>query len=139
MENVRIDSLETIARKTVCGDPGDYQHNFALEVVTQRVKGSGLEYESGPGEFPYLLTESSVLVGLSSGRIVPGMERKALALYNEQLREILESYNGLIHFLPFQMNLREARKMAAKDLHVEFVNIHYDRESMGRRYKDYCS
>ncbi len=139
LESANIDNLETIARSIEAESQEDFDDNYALEIVRQKLDELGLSYQEFSYDFPYLINEGEgMLVGVSSKAILPDVRKNKIKNYTNKIKPKIQEYEGIIQFLPFQMNGKKVRENLARELDIAFVNLKYDSGSLERRFRQYC-
>ena len=135
--------LEEIAKKTYTKNYEEFQEAFAQEVVRQRLKSSGLIYHKFCLTYPYTIGEDKeISVRVFSGEIADSKNKNAIESAAAEINEEMMFSEGIICFLPFQMNGNKTRTIISnkvkdeetKRTKIGFVNLPYNEKSLRNLY-----
>jgi hypothetical protein len=140
LESTQIQNLEVIAKQIRAKSPDKYAQKFSYEIVRQIMENSRLPYEKFSSEYPYLIqVEGGILIGISPEIIIPDTRKNSIKNFAKNVKRDINGYDGLIQFLPFEMNGRQVRSNLETELNIAFVNLRYDQKGLNRRFHQYSS
>jgi hypothetical protein len=126
------DKINVIGKSLSASSVHDYANKLAHEYTRQKVKNTKLPFEQ-LGE-AYVL-DDTYFVLTSSGQIQNDLNKSSIVQYARNLRAQTDVYEGIIHFLPFQMNGKRVREVLQKELPIDFVNIPVNPRFLEAKYK----
>jgi hypothetical protein len=139
LESTKIDNLEDIARSISVSTQEEFNEQYAFEIARQKLDELGLSYQEFSYDFPYMITQGEgILVGVAPTSIVPDTRKNKIKNYTNKIKPKVADYEGIIQFLPFQMNGKNVRATLESELDIAFVNMPYDGRSLERRFRQYC-
>jgi hypothetical protein len=148
LEATQIQNLEDIAKEVARVSPARTQECFdriyAMEIVRQKLKNSGLAYQQFRDDFPYVIKKEGEIIVCVSPCMVSEPRKNAVASYARKTKKQLSGYQEMILFLPFQMNGTYVREIIQSEFldresAVGFVNLPYNQKALERRFMQYCT
>lgn len=139
LDSSKIDNLEYIASQIRASNQSEYNHIFAFEISRQKLLSVNSQANEVSDPFPCKIsgTFGEIAVSIAPENIADDLRKSSIDRLARKLNNNLQSYCGLIQFLPFQLNNRNVRDILGKKVNVAFVNLPYDQRGLVRRFNQY--
>lgn len=134
---------EEVAKTIQARSQEQFDRLFAYTIVRRKLELSKLGFEEQEDtNFPFLIKQDKgFIVGVTSRNLLKDERKNQVNLYCNKVNSNNDNFkniSGIVMCFPYLMNGNTLREELYRQLPIAFVNLGYDKNSLERRFREYC-